>query len=87
MLLKTGYDFAQYVSFEGIIEQKKAEYYSCLMSIQQHRNTPQEIISGWILFFLDCLGILTNKLQQKYEVYQEKGNYKNERQKNRIVAM
>lgn len=81
LLLKTGYDFAQYVSFEGIIEQKKAEYYSCLMSIQQHRNTPQEIISGWIFFFLDCLGTLTNKLQQKYEVYQEKGNYKNERQK------
>ena len=30
---------------------------------------------------MDCLGTLSIKLQQKYEVYQEKGNYKNERQK------
>ena len=80
MLLKTGYGFAQYISFENIIEKRKKEYYQVLMHDQQFRGTEKEIISEWMLFFLSCLEILIEKLDHKYASYSERGNYTNERQ-------
>ena len=44
LLLKMGYDFAQYVSLENIIEQRKADYYRALMAGQQYRSTEKEVI-------------------------------------------
>ena len=80
LLLKTGYGFAQYISFEHIIEERKKEYYQVLMHGQQHRGTDKEIISEWMLFFLSSLEILINKLDIKYASYKELGHYINERQ-------
>ncbi|MBS1578282.1 MAG: Fic family protein [Bacteroidetes bacterium] len=80
LLLKSGYEFAQYISFEHIIEQRKKEYYQALMHDQSNRGTEKEIISEWILFFLTSLEILIEKLEIKYSSYKEKGNYINERQ-------
>lgn len=80
LLLKTGYEFAQYISFEHIIEERKKEYYQVLMHDQQHRGTGKEIISEWMLFFLSSLEILIEKLEKKYASYKERGNYTNERQ-------
>lgn len=80
LLLKTGYGFAQYISFEHIIEDRKKEYYQVLMHDQQHRGTDKEIISEWMLFFLSSLEILIEKLEHKYASYKERGNYTNERQ-------
>lgn len=80
LLLKTGYGFAQYISFEHIIEERKKEYYQVLMHDQQHRRTDKEIISEWMQFFFNCLEILIEKLEHKYASYKERGNYTNERQ-------
>ncbi|MBO0953306.1 Fic family protein [Fibrella forsythiae] len=85
LLLKVGYDFAQYVSFEHIIEQRKADYYRALMAGQQHRGGAQETIGTWMVFFLDCLQTLTDRLTSKYALYKDKGGYLNARQQ-RVVA-
>lgn len=82
LLLKSGYYFIQYVSLENQIEKKKKEYYSVLMDAQQYRNTEEEIIDKWMLFFLESLEEAIKKLEIKYRAYQQKGPYLNERQKN-----
>jgi len=81
LLLRQNYDFVQYVSFENEIEHREKEYYKALMEAQQKRNTEEEIIETWILFFLDCLESLIIKLEAKYKQYKEKGPYLNVRQK------
>lgn len=66
LLLKHGYSWIQYVSFEHEIESRKIEYYQVLMECQQKR--PGENIYPWIIFFLNCLGNIQNKLMQKLDV-------------------
>ena len=51
LLLREGYEFVQYVSFENIIERRKKDYYRSLMAGQQLRQTDKEIISEWMFFF------------------------------------
>ena len=80
-LLQNDYLFIQYISFENHIEQNKKEYYEALMTGQKNRGTKAELIDTWLIFFLNSLSILTQKLEQKYEVYKNKGGYLNERQK------
>lgn len=53
LLLKNGYNWIQYVSFEHEIENRKAEYYQVLRSCQAKR--PNEDITVWVSFFLNCL--------------------------------
>src|SRR5690606_4876572 len=53
LLLKNGYKWIQYVSFEHEIESRKAEYYQVLRSCQAKR--PNEDVTIWVLFFLNCL--------------------------------
>ncbi|MFA7122751.1 MAG: Fic family protein [Candidatus Delongbacteria bacterium] len=81
LLLKAGYDFVQYISFEHIIEKRKPEYYTALISAQKNRGLETEIISEWSLFFLSCMEELIKKLQLKYDPEKSKGGYLNERQK------
>lgn len=66
LLLKYGYSWVQYVSFEHEIESRKVEYYQVLMDCQQKR--PGENVYSWVIFFLDCLGNIQNKLMQKLDV-------------------
>lgn len=80
-LLQQGYEFIQYISFENYIENNKKAYYEALISGQRKRNTPDEIIDKWLIFFLESLKTLTEKLDQKYNVYKQKGGYLNDRQK------
>lgn len=81
LLLKNGYHFVQYISFEHIIEERKKDYYKALMQGQKNRNKKSEKIDQWICFFLDCLATLIEKLQVKYDIYSNKGGYLNDRQK------
>jgi Fic family protein len=81
LLIKTDYKFVLYVSFEHIIEQKKAAYYQALMEGQKNRYKEEERIDKWILFFLDSLSELVLKLAQKLKEYRNLGGYMNERQK------
>ncbi len=80
LLMKQDYKFIQYVSFENVIETKKEEYYRALMEGQKNRGKEIERIDSWILFFLECLIILTQKLDAKYETYSKLKTVLNERQ-------
>lgn len=80
-LLQNDYTFIKYVSFENHIEQNKTAYYEALMSGQKNRGNESERINMWLIFFLESLKILTEKLEKKYDVFKSKGGYLNERQK------
>jgi len=69
LLMQLDYQFIQYVSFEHIIENRKEAYYKALMEGQKNRNKKEERIDQWILFFLDCLISLTERLKIKYDTY------------------
>ena len=63
LLLKNGYKWIQYVSFEHEIERRKSDYYQALRSCQAMR--PDEDISEWIQFFLNSLKNIQNSLLNK----------------------
>ncbi len=81
LLMKSDYLFIQYVSFENLIEQSKKKYYQALMEGQKDRYSENENTSKWSIYFLEKLNILTQKLDEKYDVFKSKGGYLNERQK------
>lgn len=63
LLLKQGYNWIQYISFEHEIESRKAEYYKVLMQTQRKR--PGENVDEWVVFFLDCLMNIQELLMEK----------------------
>jgi Fic family protein len=65
LLLRLDYDFIQYISFEHIIENRKERYYAALMECQRKKNTEDERIDTWMLFFLNTLKLVTIKLNLK----------------------
>ena len=65
MLLKNGYKWIQYVSFEHEIESRKSEYYQALRACQAQR--PNENITIWINFFLNALRDIQTQLMKKLE--------------------
>lgn len=81
LLLRSDYQFIQYVSFENHIEKRKKAYYEALIAGQKNRNTKKERIDNWIVFFLSSIESLITKLEQKYDVLKSKGGYLNDRQK------
>ncbi|TPV31844.1 Fic family protein [Paucihalobacter ruber] len=81
LLLKQGYNFIAYVSFEHEVENRKDMYYRVLMETQKHRETDEELLDKWVIFFLDCLINLTGKLNAKYEIYNNLKVGTNDRQK------
>ena len=80
LLMQQDYQFIQYVSFENIIETKKEAYYRALMEGQKNRYKENERIDAWIIFFLDCLVVLTQRLEAKYETYNKLKLVLNDRQ-------
>lgn len=63
LLLKHGYNWIQYVSFEHEIENRKSEYYKVLRTCQAQR--PNEDVSDWANFFFDALNNIQDQLIQK----------------------
>lgn len=63
LLIKFGYKWIQYVSFEHEIENRKVEYYQELRKCQAQR--PGEEITTWIYFFFDALINIQNQLIAK----------------------
>jgi len=68
LLLKQGYPWIQFVSFEHEIENRKTDYYKVLMDCQQNR--PGENVDSWLDFFLACLSSIQDKLKRKLETKQ-----------------
>lgn len=86
LLLQSGYDFVQYISFEHQIENRKAEYYRTLMLCQKRRKAgAAEDVSDWIFFFLEGLLELARKLERKSAQLRSQGGYLNGRRK-RLLA-
>ena len=65
LLLKYGYKWIQYVSFEHEIESRKTEYYRVLRNCQAQR--PNEDVSEWISFFFSALKNIQEQLMKKLE--------------------
>jgi Fic family protein len=65
LLLKNGYKWIQYVSFEHEIENRKPEYYRELRRCQEQR--PNENITTWVKFFLGALLNIQEQLMNKLE--------------------
>jgi Fic family protein len=65
LLLKHGYTWIQYVSFEHEIEDRKNEYYGALRRCQNER--PEEDVTPWVIFFLDALKNIQEQLIQKLQ--------------------
>jgi Fic family protein len=63
LLMKNGYSWIQYVSFEHEIESRKAEYYRVLRACQSQR--PNENVTEWLVFFLDALKNIQTQLMVK----------------------
>lgn len=80
LLMKQDYRFIQYISFEQLIETKKEGYYRALMEVQKNRGKESERIDSWILFFLECMVLLIQRLDAKYETYRKLKTVLNERQ-------
>jgi len=68
LLLKQGYPWIQFVSFEHEIENRKTDYYKVLMDCRQNR--PGENVDSWLDFFLACLSSIQDKLKRKLETKQ-----------------
>lgn len=66
LLLKNGYSWIQYMSFEHEIESRKSEYYLKLRSCQAQR--PNENVTGWINFFFSALLNIQKQLLEKLEI-------------------
>ena len=66
LLLKYGYNWIQYVSFEHEIESRKVEYYQELRKCQDQR--PNENVTTWIYFFFDSLVKIQKQLISKLEI-------------------
>jgi Fic family protein len=81
LLMKNGYLFIRYVSFEYLVEQRKKSFYEALMVGQKDRYAEKERINKWMIYFLSSIETLKTRLEQKYDVYKSKGGYLNERQK------
>lgn len=65
LLLKHGYKWIQYISFEHEIENRKTEYYKDLRHCQAQR--PNENVTTWIDFFFDSLLNIQQQLLEKVE--------------------
>lgn len=55
LLLRSGYQFVQYVSHEQIVERRKDEYYIALRKSQETFQTDHDTISPWLNFFLSVV--------------------------------
>lgn len=85
LMMQQDYKFIQYVSFENIIEARKDDYYRALMYGQKNRGKATEQIDKWVLFFVECIVILTQRLGAKYITYSKLEKGLNERQQ-KIIA-
>jgi Fic family protein len=80
LMMQHDYKFIQYVSFENIIEARKDDYYRALMDGQKNRGKSSERMDKWILFFVESMTTLTQRLAAKYETYNQLEKGLNERQ-------
>jgi len=67
LLLRSGYQFVQYVSHEQIVERRKDEYYLALRKSQETFRTEHDTIVPWLNFFLSVIKEQATKALQYLE--------------------
>jgi Fic family protein len=67
LLLRNGYAYVPYASFEGVIEENKDLYYAALRKIQSTLKQPRPDWETWVVFFLRCLKKQKDNLAAKLE--------------------
>ncbi len=69
LLLRAGYQYVIYSSFERIIEDNKDQYYMALRKAQTTLDADESQLSEWINFFIECLvrqkDILIRKIERE----------------------
>jgi len=82
LLLQTGYLFVKYLPLDHFFEKKLNQYRQLLFDGQKERFHNQEIISDWVLFFMNTLLDAVAYLEDHYEEETVDDNiYLNDRQK------
>jgi Fic family protein len=66
LLLKNGYKWIEYVSFEHEIENRKSEYYQQLRACQAQR--PNENVTSWVHFYFGAIMHIQEELLNKLEM-------------------
>lgn len=61
LLLQQGYNFAQVVSHERIVEARKVDYYLALNKTQMSWKSDAEDITAWLIFFLNAIKSQSNQ--------------------------
>ena len=67
LLLRAGYSYVPYSSFERVIEDNKDGYYMALRRAQSTLDGNESQIHEWVEFFLECMVAQKNTLQKKVE--------------------
>lgn len=65
LLLKSGYDYLQFVSLEAAVEDNKEEYYRCLRHAQESLARPHPDYGNWLLFFLRTIQRMQRRLLEQ----------------------
>lgn len=65
MMLKAGYNYAPYISFENILLERAQAYYNALDKVQKNIEEGLMDFEPWILFFLDCALEQVHQLQAR----------------------
>ena len=67
LLLKSGYEFVPYASFEKVIEDNKDNYYLSLRRGQTDIDNKNNSVTEWVTFFLKCMQSQKKNLESKLE--------------------
>jgi len=67
LLMRAGYSYIPYSSFERVIEVNKDGYYKSLLRAQSTLDTDESQLNEWVEFFLECMIAQKNILQKKVE--------------------
>jgi len=67
LLLRAGYSYVPYSSFERVIEDNKDGYYRALRRAQSTLDVDESQLHEWLEFFLECMIAQKNMLRKKVE--------------------
>lgn len=85
LLLRSGYSFIQFVSFEQALERRRKEYFRAFMACHARRGG-EETLGEWQDFFLGTLLELSNSLEKSFAAKKAKGDYLSETHKRLLAA-
>jgi len=65
LMLRAGYNYAPYISFEQILSERSAAYFNALKATQDNIEEGRMDFAPWIGFFLDALAAQKEQLEEK----------------------